>query len=428
MSLLRRFSLGASLALVVSGAAHADSLSFSSSRSVGCLNVTATLTLTSPAPPGGAVFAASSNSSLLVPPATVTVAAGASSTTFTMQTAQVAGDTFVTVTLTGPSPSTTRVNRSLTLTPNAPTGISATSRVGVNSTGNGVVTMTCAAPAGGLTVALASTNAVLVVPASMTVDEGATSGAFGFSTGQTSTSTAVSVTASRGGITKRTTVTVKPATVKTFGFTFTVPIGGDQTSGVVELDFAAGPGDAVVTVSSANPSVAAPAAGQFNVVAGTLIGSFDVTTSAVLQDTSVVFTVSLNGVAKTATLTVRKNRIESLTVSHKVVSACRVVDAVVFTRALAPTGGLTVNLSTDRPDLVLLSTNTITIPAGFREAAFTISPNGPIASVATAVITAELVGQSPLAPVAVDVDVGQRQIFQVKIQRITIENVEKDQN
>lgn len=405
MSLLRRFSLCASLALFVPGVALANSLAFNSSRSVGCVDVTARLTLTSPAPSGGAVFAASSNSPSLVVPASVTVPAGASSTTFPLQTSQVAADTFVTVSLTGPSPATTRVNRSLTLTPNAPAAISATPRVGVNSSGSGVVTVTCAAPVGGLSVNLASNNAVLVVPASMTVAEGATSGTFTFATGQTSTSTAVSVTASRGGVTKATTVTVKPATVKTFGFSFSVPIGGDATTGVVELDFPAGPGNAVITVSSANPSVAAPTAGQFNLAPGNLTGGFDITTSPVLQDTPVVFTVTLNGVSKTATLTVRKNRVESLTLSEKVVSACRVVDAVVFLRALAPAGGFTVNLSTDRPDLTVLSTSTVTIPAGFREAAFTITPTGSITSADTAVITAVLVGQTPSVPVEVNVDV-----------------------
>jgi len=404
MSLLRRFSLCASLALLVPVSARADSLSLSPSRPVGCVAVTATLTLTSPAPSGGASFSASSNSAAVVVPSTVSVPAGASSTTFPVQTNDVAADTFVTVSLTGPSPATTKVNRSLTVTPNAPIAISATPRVGVNSSGSGTVTMTCAAPPGGLSVSLASNNAVLVVPATLNVPAGSATAAFAFATGDTSTSTAVSLVASRAGIQRATTVTVKPATVKRFGFSFSVPIGGDPTTGVVEVDFPAGPGGAVVSVTSANPSVAAPVAGTFTIAAGTVTGSFDITTAAVLQDTDVVFTVSLNGVSKDATLTVRKNRVERVTLSHKVVSACRIVDAVVALRAAAPAGGLTITLATDRADLVQLSTTTVTIPQGFREAAFTVVPAATISGAATATISATLVGQAPVVPVEVEVD------------------------
>lgn len=406
MSLLRRFSLCASLSLLASTAAFADTLAVSPSRPVGCVDATATLSLTAPAPAGGAVFTAASNNAAATVPSTVTVPAGASSTTFPVQTAQVGADTFVTLTLTGPSPATTRVTRSFTITPNAPTALSATTRVGVNSSGSGVVTMTCAAPAGGLSVNLTSSNtSALTVPATATVPAGATTGTFTFTTGNPSSSTAVSIVAVRGGVQRTTTVTVKPATVQKFGFSFSVPVGGDATTGIVELDFPAGPSNAQVSVTSANPSVAAPTASTFEVTAGSLTGSFNVTTSPVLEDTPVVFTVTLNGVTKDATLTVRKNRVERVSLSHKVVSACRIVDGLVVLRAAAPAGGLTVQLATDRTDLVQLSTASVTIPAGFKEAAFTVSPATTLSGSATALISATLVGQAPAVPVEVDVDV-----------------------
>lgn len=401
MSKLRRFSLCVSLALVVPSTAFADSLAFSSSRSVGCLDVTGTVSLTTPAPVGGAVFTPSVNSASLVVPASVTVPEGASTASFLMQSSQVAVDTFVTVTLTGPSPLTAIVRRSLTLTPSSPVGISATPRVGNNSGGTGTVSMTCAAPDGGLAVALVSSNAALVVPPTVNVAAGQSSGVFSFTTGQVADSTAVSITANRGGVNRSTTVTVKPATVKTLGFTFSVPVGGDGTTGVVTLDFPAGAGGDVVSVSSVNPSVAAPAVSQLTVGSGSLTGSFTVTTSPVLVDTAVLFTATLNGVSRTATLTVRKNRIESLGVTQKVVSECRSVDAVITLRSAAPAGGLTVTVSTDRPDLILLSTAVVTVPSGFQEATFTINPAAPIVTAQAANVTAVLDGQSPSAPITV---------------------------
>ncbi len=404
MSLFRRFSFCASLVLIVPAAAHADSLAVSPARPVGCLSTTATVTLSAPAPPGGAVFAAESNNAAVTVPGSVTVAQGASTATFAVQTSQVPVDTFVTITLVGPSPAVTRVSRSFTITPNAPTAITATTRVGGNSSGSGTVTMTCAAPPGGLTVNLTSSNTgALTVPATATVAEGATTGAFTFTTGNPATSTAVSVAAIRGGVQRLTTVTVKPPTVQRFGFTFSVPVGGDPTTGEVTLDFPAGAGT-TVTVTSANPSVAAPTAATFTVAPGSLTGTFNVTTTAVLQDTPVVFTASLNGASKTATLTVRKNRIERITLSQKVVSACRPVDAVVALKSPAPAGGFTVNLATNRADLVQLSTASVTIPQGFQEAAFTLTPASVLVGSVPATVTATLVGQSPAVPLTIDVD------------------------
>jgi hypothetical protein len=213
----------------------------------------------------------------------------------------------------------------------------------------------------------------------------------------------VSVAAIRGGVQRLTTVTVKPPTVQRFGFTFSVPVGGDPTTGEVTLDFPAGAGT-TVTVTSANPSVAAPTAATFTVAPGSLTGTFNVTTTAVLQDTPVVFTASLNGASKTATLTVRKNRIERITLSQKVVSACRPVDAVVALKSPAPAGGFTVNLATNRADLVQLSTASVTIPQGFQEAAFTLTPASVLVGSVPATVTATLVGQSPAVPLTIDVD------------------------
>jgi hypothetical protein len=98
--------------------------------------------------------------------------------------------------------------------PSAPTlsalALSPASVVGGNSS-QGTVTLTAAAPSGGATVTLASNNTTAAtVPASVTVAAGATSANFTVTTQAVTASTAVTLTASYGGVSRTATLTVSP--------------------------------------------------------------------------------------------------------------------------------------------------------------------------------------------------------------------------
>lgn len=380
------------VALLASSLAHADSLSVSATRPIGCKDITATVTLTAAAPAGGSTFTSSSSpAGLLTPPATVTVAEGATSAVFTVSSAQVANDTAVTLTLTGPS----TVSRVVTLTPNAPSSITGPARLGPLSTSSGTVTLACAAPAGGLSVDMASNNtSVLQVPATLAFAEGTTTATYAITTSDVTSQTTVSVTASRGGTTRPTSVIVKAPTIRTLSFSSTVPVGGDPVEGIVTMDFPAGSAGVSGTFSSANATVAGPASGTFTFAAGATQGRFSIVTTPVVNDTAVVFTADANGSTKTATLTVRKNRVETLALSHTVVSSCRAINGTIRLRAAAGAGGMDVALAVDRADLVALSATTVTVPEGAREATFTIDFVGPVSPSAVAVLTAQVAGQS----------------------------------
>lgn len=75
----------------------------------------------------------------------------------------------------------------------------------------GTVTLTSAAPSGGLVVSLSSDNPAAVVPATITVAAGASSGTFTAATSAVSASTPVTIAAAQGGVTRTTTLTVNPA-------------------------------------------------------------------------------------------------------------------------------------------------------------------------------------------------------------------------
>ena len=100
-----------------------------------------------------------------------------------------------------------------------------TAVVGGNSA-TGTVTLTSAAPSGGLTVSLSSNNTVAAtVPASVTVPAGSTSATFTVSTNSVSNSQSSTIIASAGGITRSSTITVQTAFAAANGSISIIPGG-----------------------------------------------------------------------------------------------------------------------------------------------------------------------------------------------------------
>ncbi len=181
---------------------------------VGGASATGTVTLTAAAPTGGAVVALTSSNTVAAVPASVTVAAGATSATFTATTTAVAASTAVTLTA-----AYSGVSRTATLTVNPPAsltalGLAPSSLVG-GASSTGTVTLSSAAPTGGLVVTLTSSNAAAVVPASVTVPAAATTATFTTTTSTVTAQTAVTITAAASGVSRTATLTVNPASTGT---------------------------------------------------------------------------------------------------------------------------------------------------------------------------------------------------------------------
>ena len=176
---------------------------------------TTTVVLSTGAPFGGAVIGlSSSNPQVASVPASVTIPENGFTGTATITTAPVSVNTTVTITasyngatrtatLLVTNGSTTATLQSLVVSPSSVTGGSPT---------QGVVTLSSAAPPGGATVALSSSNGVVaIVPANVTVAPGATNVVFSISTTSVSASTPVTISASYAGTTKSATLTVNSA-------------------------------------------------------------------------------------------------------------------------------------------------------------------------------------------------------------------------
>src|SRR5467141_3029272 len=169
----------------ISPALSLSSLTLSPTSLIGgTQSSTGTVTLSGPAPSGGAlVTLSSSNTAAARVPASVTVAAGAASATFTASTSAVTASAAVTISAAyggvtrtasitvAPAPPPAVTLSSLTLRP--------TSVIAGTQSSTGTVTLSGPAPPGGALVTLSSSNtAAARVPASVTVAAGAASATF----------------------------------------------------------------------------------------------------------------------------------------------------------------------------------------------------------------------------------------------------------
>ena len=173
-------------------------------------NSTVTVTLNGPAAAGGALVSLSSSDTTLFPvPASVTVAGGATTGSVAVTAGSVSASTPVTV---GASYGGVNKTAVLTVTPTAVSAISLSpaSVKGGNITTSNVITLSGPAPPGGISVAMASSDANVSVPASITVAAGNTTANFSITTSPVAATTSVTISATLGTITKTAVLTVTP--------------------------------------------------------------------------------------------------------------------------------------------------------------------------------------------------------------------------
>lgn len=172
------------------------------------------------------------------------------------------------------------------------------------ATSNCTVALTAPAPAGGASIALASSPVQTGVPATLVIPQGATSGSFTASLAPVTVTTSVMLSASYLGVKESFGITVNPAspTLASLSVTPSNLTSGQSGSGTVTLSGPAGAGGVIVKLSSSNAAVAAPPA-SVTVAQGSASATFSITTGAVSAVTPVTLTASGAGTV-TANLTV----------------------------------------------------------------------------------------------------------------------------
>ena len=251
------------------------------------------------------------------------------------------------------------------------------------------LTLTGAAPSGGLTISLASNSSALTVPASVTVASGATSAAFTATAAAVTTAQTATLTANVNGVAETFSIQLnaaKPAlTVSAASLAFGNVTLNTPSTQTVTLTSS---GTAAVTVSAITVSgtgfsisgVSAPVTLNPGATA-TLTVVFDPTTSGAATGAVTISdnaspataTVSLSGTG-TATAALSAITCNSSSLTGAATDACTVT-----LTSTAPSGGVAVALSSSSTALTVPAS--VTVASGSTSAAFTAT--------ATAVTTAQ---------------------------------------
>lgn len=281
--------------------ATALSVSTALASIVGGNQLQGTVFLDGKAGPQAALVRMTDNSASLLMSTYCAVPANQSEANFTIWTYGVSGPTTVTISAyyNGTTKQTT-----LTLTPAALNVIWVvpTQVLGGNpSIGN--VRLNGKAPIGGISVALSSSDpAVANMASSTTIAYGSDLKQFPITTFGVDLTKNVTITAVANGITKTTTLQVRPATLDRVSLASNAIQGGSGTTGTVHLTSKSGPLGRTVVLSSNRAEVVVPA--TMYIPPQRNSWSFAVSSSAVVSSVRATITASQGGLTRTVDLTV----------------------------------------------------------------------------------------------------------------------------
>jgi len=175
------------------------------------------------------------------------------------------------------------------------------------ATSDGRVTLSGPAPSGGTEVRLSSSDAVAVIPGSMTVSVGSITGTFTIRTLVVAADTMTTISGLAGGEKREATLRVtapvaRPPTLQALEVQPSVIKGGENAQGTVRLTGAAPAGGMLVNLRSSNAAATVPSG--VRIPADGITATFTVTTSAVSLDTQFEITASLGDQTRTALIRV----------------------------------------------------------------------------------------------------------------------------
>ncbi|HVW08647.1 MAG TPA: beta-propeller fold lactonase family protein [Bryobacteraceae bacterium] len=264
--------------------------------------------------------------------------------------------------------------RSFAVAPDGTLGIASVSVSPATVTGGGSatgsVTLTGAAPAGGILVELWTDGFPAYVPTGVTVPAGASVATFPVTTDWTTTSEQDTITAFYQGLTATAIITVAPAvSIASVSAPATVT-GGVTAQGSVTLNAPAPPGGVVISLWTSGFPAYVPL--SVTIAAGSTTAAFTITTVATSQAAQPVITAFYNGSSAAATMTVTPSAaLSSVSVTPGTITASNSATGTVTLNSAAPAGGLVIELWTSGfPAFVPTS---VTVPAGATTATFPVT-------------------------------------------------------
>jgi hypothetical protein len=389
----------ATVGLSGTGMVVPSTLACSNSSMTGAGTDTCTVTLDGAAPNGGMSVSLTSSNAAVIVPASVTIAAGSASASFPATVSAVS--TTQTATLTAMAGG---VSKSFGIQLNAsasqPTlsGISCTApSITGAGTDSCIVTLSSAAPSGGMGVSLSSSNAAVAVPASVMVATGSASASFAATVSAVSTTQTATLTAMAGGVSKSFGIQLNASASQPTlsGISCTAPsmTGAGTDSCTVTLSAAAPSGGMGVSLSSDNAAVTIPA--SVTVAAGSASASFAATVSTVSTTQSATLTAAADGVSKSFGIQLNASQVTlsgvSCTASSMTGSG---TDACTVTLSgPAVSSGVTVSLSSSNAAVTVPAS--VTVPVGAASIGFSAAVSSVVtAQSATLTATASAVSKT----------------------------------
>lgn len=333
-------------------------------------STTATITLTAPAPPGGATLSITSSAAEVTVPATVTVPQASTTKTFSVQAASglsVNVASTIRATLGSETPKPAQV----IVTP-ASLGVSAITLNPASVQGGrqvtGMVTISAAAPQGGTIVTVTSSHAE-ARPSTALVMPGLTSAAFNIATDNPASTVNATISAKIGSGTAKTaqlTVVATPVEIASVTLSPATVERGVGTVVSVDLTAAAPAGGVTLNLSSSNPD--APLSSTTTVGVGASRATVAFRTNETATPGTATITAALgSGSSRSATLTItgppeQPIHVGTITVSPANVPAGEAPLVTVTLSRAAPTGGTQVNLVSAVPGIASIGPSLTVAP------------------------------------------------------------------
>lgn len=360
---------------------------------------TGTVTLSGKAPAGGLKVNLSSNNALLTVPASVTVPENATSVGFTFTVGQVPSGQDATITASAKGKTASRTVTLNTTLINILVNPMQFIGGDVDVTVMGKARVRRPAKAGGDVIALNSSHpAILSVPATVTIPEGATEVDFMIGHSETFTTTTVTITGTFQGVNRNVKPVVTPGILVDFTIDPSTVKGGSSTlvQGIVTINGPAPTGGTVVALQSADTAKAEVPA-TVTIPAGSVSAAFTITHKAQHDNTSVDISAKSGGVTMVKTLNILAPVLTSLTLNRDNVvgGSATAVTGTVTLDGPAPAGGAVVSLSSSDTAAATVPA-TVTVPAGATSVNFTVT-HRVVDRIVNVVITASYKGVNKTA-------------------------------
>lgn len=256
------------------------------------------------------------------------------------------------------------------------------------------------APAGGLTVALASSSPLVSIPSSVDIGAGSsTSGSFLVSGPAVSALTTVTITATVGTRVASTVIEVAPPALLGFSEMPARVASGGQVSGSIVLDGIAPATGVTVGLASSSAALALPAAVTIPAGEHSAPVTFAVSSSA--PPGKVTLRAFASGRTRLATLDIGPPRLVGLGLYPGTVPAGISASGEVRLDLPASAGGASLSLVSSDPTVAQVPV-TVEIPEGANQATFTVTTS-PVSVTKSVTVTASVDGSSRAATLEVRV-------------------------